>query len=843
MSIKNFNIKGLSQDEVILSRHQNGSNISDYKKPNFFLESLKKLVQEPLIIILLLVSSTIYFITGKTADAVFLLFAILFVSLISLYQDTRSKNALEKLRNYTQPKCKVIRDGKISEVNIEELVLGDSLMVEEGTSICADGLICYSNDFSVNEAILTGESFSVHKDKSKNKNEIFQGTLVISGMAIATISAIGIKTKLGIIGKSIEAIPEEKTPLELKLNSFVKKMALIGLIVFLLVLALNYFKSYDIINSLLKALTLALSVLPQEIPVAFTTFMALGAWRMMKKGIIVKQTKTVETLGSATVICIDKTGTITQNKMVLAKIFSLQSQVLKSIDTINTDDEKELIRLSMFASEPIPFDPMEIALHKAYSKVFSMDERPLYKLIHEYPLGGVPPFMTHIFKNNQENQIIVAKGAPEALMKLCRLTSKEKVCIKKAIIETTSEGFRVLGVAKANFEGKEFPKNQEDFDFNFIGLVSFYDPPKNKIDKVLQDFYKAGIKVKIITGDYGLTTTSLAKQIGFSGYEQMITGNELMKLTSNELKIAVKENQIFTRMFPEAKLKIINALKSNGEIVAMIGDGVNDGPALKSAHIGIAMGARGTEIAKQTASLILVNDDLSTMVDAVAMGRRIYSNIKKAIQFVISIHIPIILIVFIPLSMGWIYPSIFSPIHIAFLELIMDPTCSIVYENEPIEKNTMNQKPKPFTKSFFSNAEMFQSVLQGLMITVGLLIIYQIAVQNGASEALTRTMVFTGLVTSNIFLTLLNRSFYYSIITTLSFKNNLVGIIIGLTVLILSLILFIPPIRLFFEFEPLSISQLAISISIGTLSVIWFELVKLYKRISAQNKNYKVNAL
>jgi Ca2+-transporting ATPase len=255
------------------------------------------------------------------------------------------------------------------------------------------------------------------------------------------------------------------------------------------------------------------------------------------------------------------------------------------------------------------------------------------------------------------------------------------------------------------------------------------------------------------------------------------------------------------------------------------------------------MGARGTEIAKQTASLILVNDDLSTMVDAVAMGRRIYSNIKKAIQFVISIHIPIILIVFIPLSMGWIYPNIFSPIHIAFLELIMDPTCSIVYENEPIEKNTMNQKPKPFTKSFFSNAEMFQSVLQGLMITVGLLIIYQIAVQNGASEALTRTMVFTGLVTSNIFLTLLNRSFYYSIITTLSFKNNLVGIIIGLTVLILSLILFIPPIRLFFEFEPLSISQLAISISIGTLSVIWFELVKLYKRISAQNKNYKVNAL
>jgi Ca2+-transporting ATPase len=839
MSIKNFNIKGLSDEEVIHSRQQYGSNTSDYKKPNFLLESLKKLVQEPLIIVLLLVSSTIYFITGKTADALFLLFAILFVSVISLYQDTRSKNALEKLRNYTQPKCKVIRNGAIGEVDIEHLVVGDSLMVEEGTSICADGLITYSNDFTVNEAILTGESFSVHKDKTKKNNEIFQGTSVISGMAIATIFAIGTKTKMGIIGKSIEAIPEEKTALELKLKSFVKKMALIGFVVFLLVLGLNYFKSYEIINSLLKALTLALSVLPQEIPVAFTTFMALGAWRMMKKGIIVKQTKTVETLGSATVICIDKTGTITQNKMVLAKLFLLKANLITTVESINSDDEKELIKLAMFASEPIPFDPMEVALHQAYSKVFIKDERPHYKLIHEYTLSGVPPFMTHVFKNKQESQIIVAKGAPEGLLKFCNLTAKEKHTIENAIIAISSEGYRVLGVAKANFEGKELPKNQEDFEFNFIGLVSFYDPPKNKIKKVLQDFYKAGINVKIITGDYGLTTSSLAKQIGFIGYERMVTGDELMKLTTRELKKVVKENQIFTRMFPEAKLKIIKALKSNGEIVAMIGDGVNDGPALKSAHIGIAMGARGTEIAKQTASLILVNDDLSTMVDAVAMGRRIYNNIKKAIQFVISIHIPIILIVFIPLAFGWIYPSIFSPIHIAFLELIMDPTCSIVYENEPLEKNTMNQKPKPYSKSFFTNVEMFQSILQGVMITIGLLFIYQFAIQNGANEALTRTMVFTCLVTSNIFLTLLNRSFFYSIITTLSYENNLVGIVISITVIILGMILFIPPIRSFFEFEPLSISQLAISIGIGTLSVVWYEFVKLYKRKIAHKKIIK----
>jgi P-type Ca2+ transporter type 2C len=830
MSIKNFDIKGLTHEQVLESRSKHGSNTTEFKKTNFILESLKKFLQDPLIIILLLVSSAIYFITGETADGIFLLFAILFVSLISLYQDTRSRNALEKLKAYTKPKCKVIRNGIESDIKIEEIVIGDSMLVEEGTSIAADGIIAYSNDFSVNEAILTGESFAVHKDKNQKDNQIFQGTTVASGMAIVTISAIGTQTKLGKIGKSIEGIAEEKTALELKLNSFVKKMALVGLAVFLIVLALNYFKTYNLIDSLLKSLTLALSILPEEIPVAFTTFMAIGAWRMMKKGIIVKQTKTVETLGSATVICIDKTGTITENKMNLSKIFDLKSQKTTTIDAALNEDQKELIEIAMFASEPIPFDPMEVALHNAYSKVMTNDERHDFKMIHEYPLSGKPPMMTHIFKNKAGKQIIVAKGAPEALMHLSNLSAIEKQEIQNAITTITTDGYRVLGVAKANFTGSDFPKTQQEFQFTFKGLVSFYDPPKKNIHSVLQHFYKAGINVKIITGDYNLTTTSIAKQIGFNGYDKSITGDELMKLSENDLKKAVSENQIFTRMFPEAKLKIINALKVNGEIVAMTGDGVNDGPALKSAHIGIAMGEKGTEIAKQTASLILVNDDLSTMVDAVAMGRRIYTNIKKAIQFVISIHIPIILIVFIPLALGWIYPNIFSPIHIAFLELVMDPTCSIVYENEPMEKNTMSQKPKPFSKSFFNIKELSTSILQGIMITIGLLIIYQYAIQNDANEDITRTMVFTGLVAANIFLTLVNRSFYYSIFTTMKYKNNLVVLIVSATIFITGVILFVPPITRFFQFQQLTISNLVLSIGIGFVSVIWYEFIKLYKR-------------
>lgn len=841
MSIKKIDIQGLSNKQVIESRSKYGSNITKFEKPNIILESLKKFLQDPLIIILLLVSSSIYFITGETADGIFLLFAILFVSLISLYQDTRSRNALEKLKAYTKPKCKVIRNGIITEIKTEEIVIGDSILVEEGIDISADGLIVYSNDFSVNEAILTGESFPVHKDKTQNNNQIFQGTTVTTGMAIATISAIGIQTKLGKIGKSIEEIVEEKTALELKLNSFVKKMASIGLVVFLIVLALNYIKSYNIIDSLLKALTLALSILPEEIPVAFTTFMAIGAWRMMKKGIIVKQTKTVETLGSATVICIDKTGTITENKMTLANIFGLKSKKITAPEVDLNSDEKELIELAMLASEPIPFDPMEVALHTAYSKMIAKGKRHHYKMIHEYPLSGKPPIMTHVYRNKEGKQIIVAKGAPEALMHLSNLSAIDEQEIEKVITTITTEGYRVLGVAEANFNESEFPKTQQEFQFIFKGLVAFYDPPKKNIHRVLQDFYKAGINVKIITGDYGLTTTSIAKQVGFKGFDQCITGDELMKLSDSELKKTVMEKQIFTRMFPEAKLKIINALKSNGEIVAMTGDGVNDGPALKSAHIGIAMGKKGTEIAKQTASLIIVNDDLSTMVDAIAMGRRIYTNIKKAIRFVISIHIPIVLIVFIPLALEWDYPSIFSPIHIAFLELIMDPTCSIVYENEPIEKNTMSQKPKPYSKSFFNIKELSTSILQGLMITIGLLVIYQYAVVNRASEDLTRTMVFTGLVTANIILTLVNRSFFYSILTTMKYKNNLVVLIISATLILTGLILFIPLINNFFQFEQLTISQLGISTGIGLLSVIWYELIKLYKRENARLSKFIEN--
>lgn len=831
MSDINNNIKGLTDNEVISSREKFGYNRLEFKKQNSFISAVKNLLKEPMVI-LLLIASTVYFISGNIGDGIFLMAAIVLVAAISLYQDSRSKNALEKLKDFTKPFCKVIRNGKTQEIKSEELVVGDFLMVEEGTSIAADGVIIQSNDFSTNESTLTGESFPVFKDQTKENNNIYQGTSVSSGLAIAEISAIGNKTKLGKIGSSLESIKNEKTPLESQIENFVKKMVIARAIIFIIVWAINYINSNNFLDSLLKALTLAMSILPEEIPVAFTTFMALGSWRLMKLGVVVKQMKTVETLGSATVICTDKTGTITENKMSLARIYIHSTNSISSPEQFIDKNEKDLISVAMWASEPIPFDPMEIALHQAYSNLAQDDERPYFKMEHEYPLGGKPPMMTHIFKNESGIQIIAAKGAPEALIKTSTLSETEVSHINEAIIKLASDGFRVLGVGKATLTGDSYPKTQQEINFQFLGLVAFYDPPKNNIRGVLEKFYNAGIKVKIVTGDNPETTTAIAKQIEFRNYEKCITGDMLMKISDSKLSSVVSETYVFSRMYPEAKLRIINALKKENEIVAMTGDGVNDGPALKAAHIGIAMGKKGTEIAKQAASLILIHDDLAQMVEAIAMGRRIYANLKKAIQYIISIHIPIILTVFIPLALGWIYPNIFSPIHIIFFELIMSPTCSIIYENEPMEKNTMIQKPRQFSATFFNWKELTTSIIQGLMITAGTLITYQLSIYLNYNENITRTMVFTALISSNIFLTLVNRSFYYSIFTTLQYKNNLVKIIILLTFTITALIIYIKPLADFFHLESLSIMQLFISSIIGFIFVIWYEVVKWKNRIS-----------
>jgi Ca2+-transporting ATPase len=829
-----MDFKGLSDSEVLENRKRFGSNEPESEKTSPIWGILLEILKEPLFI-LLLAASSIYFLLGETTEGIIMLIAIGLVSGISIFQENKSRNAVEALKKLSSPQAKVYRNGKITKIPTGEIVLHDYILVEDGNLIPADAKIIEAHDFSVNESILTGESLSVSKDHLSESPVVFQGTLVDSGNCVAEVIAIGKDTVLGKIGTSLEEIEETKTPLQIQIKGFVKSMVIFGGIAFLLVWGINYYSSGDILNALLQGLTLAMSILPEEIPVAFSTFMALGAYRLYKNMVITRSPYTVETLGAATVICSDKTGTLTENRMELRAVFDLQTQKLQDFTT-DVPVFNETIEYALWASEILPFDPMEKSIHHFYGKLAPTDERKNTKMLHEYPLAGKPPIMTHIFQKENGEKIIAVKGSVEGVMAQCKISIPESKKIMTQVEEFTSKGFRVLAVGRADSSIENHPTSQHEFEFEFLGLLAFYDPPKKNIQSVLKTFYKAGINVKMITGDYAQTAIAIAGQVGLKSGTEVLTGDEVMAMDEKALQHKVKETQVFARMFPEAKLRIVEALKQNGEVVAMTGDGVNDGPALKAAHIGIAMGKRGSEVAKNAAALVLMDDDLGHMTEAVALGRRIYENLKKAIQYIISIHIPIILIVLLPLVLGWEFTLIFTPIHVIFLELIMGPTCSIVFENEPIEPDSMEKPPRKMTKDFFSWSELSLSVFQGLMITLVCLGFGFFLMDSGHSEATVRTLIFTTLVLSNIFLTLVNRSFYYSFFRTVVYPNKLIPLILGISLLLLVLILTIPGIMNVFDFEAVSLSMIFLSLGAAFVGVFWIEVWKFFQRKSREKE-------
>lgn len=818
-------LDGLSENEVIASRKTYGYNRLESADKNTWLGLVVDILKEPMLILLLIIS-LIYVIVGDYGEASFMFLAILAVTAISFYQDNRSKKALKELERLNEPLSKVIRSSKIIEIPTYEIVVGDLCITEEGKSINADGRIVHSNDFSVNESSLTGESYSVFKDSTSEDNHVYSGTVTVSGLGVFQVEKIGKETRVGKIGESIATMEEELSPLQIQVRKFVKGMATIGIVIFLMVCIFSYVKTGDWVASLLSGLTLAMSVLPEEIPVAFTTFMALGAWKLMREGIIIKRSSIVETLGSTTLICTDKTGTITENSMNLAHVYDYHSDKIYEERDFESAELSELIDYAMWSSEPVPFDPMEITLHKTYEQARQKDERKEYHMFHEYPLEGKPPMMTHVFENKRKDRIIAAKGALEAILNVSQLPEAEKIKIREVVKKFGQKGYRILGVAKSYFEGTDFPGRQQDLAFEFLGLTAFYDPPKKQIQEVFRRIYGAGIKVKVITGDNADTTTAIARQAGIINVDDPVNGSEIMNYPEKELIQVAETKTLFTRMFPEAKLAVVKALKKNGEVVAMLGDGVNDGPALKAAHIGVAMGNKGTEIAKSAAAVVIANDDLEKLIVGIAAGRRIYANIKKAIQYIISIHIPIILTVSLPLFLGWVFPHIFTPVHVIFLELVMGPTCSIVYENEPMEKNTMSQPPRAMSNTFLSWRELGISLVQGIMIAIGVLFVYQYTVQNGGTEEKTRAMVFSTLIFANILLSFANRSFFYSILESFKNRNPL---LVGISVLVLTLlfiILYVNPVSLFFKVTALNIHELGLCLLIAAASVLWFELYK-----------------
>ena len=835
------NIKGLTSGQAKEKLTKEGyNNLPSSKSKNIFA-IIFGVIREPMFI-LLVACGILYLVMGDLQGGIMLMSFVFVIMGIEFYQEKKTERALDALRDMASPRALVIRDGKELRIAGFEVVTDDIIVLQEGDRIPADATVLHSVNLMADESLLTGEPVPVRKtewDGIEKKNQpggddlpfVYSGSMIVQGNGIAKVTSIGINTEIGKIGKALEGIKEEPTRLKREMGSLVKKITIIAAILCILLIVIYTLSRGNLINGILAGITLAMAILPEEFPVILTVFMALGAWRMSKVKVLTRKPSSIETLGSATVLCTDKTGTLTQNKMSVTKLFN-GKDFLTLAETKGFESEfHEIIEFGMLSSQINPFDPMEKA-------IFSIGDFHLkgtehihnnWEMVKEYPLAKELMAMSRVFSLKGTNEKVIAtKGAPEAIFDLCHLSEKSKKQLSLAVEELASDGLRVLGVAKAKVSEKKLPEIQHDFTFDFIGLIGLSDPIRKNVKNAIKECYKAGIRIIMITGDYPVTAKHIAEEIGLRNHEICITGQELQEMTDDELCEKIKETNVFARVVPEHKLKIVNALKKNKEIVAMTGDGINDAPALKSANIGIAMGEKGTDVAREASSLVLMNDDFSSIVGAVRMGRRIFDNLQKAFGYIFAIHIPIAGLSLIPILLGG-FPLILWPVHIVFLELIIDPACSIVFEAEKEEINAMNRPPKRMDEPFFGGKKIFFSCMQGVGILITNLAVYFAGIHLGYGDEEVRAMTFTTLIVSNIAVILTNRSWTDNIFRIMLTPNKAVLWVVGGAVFFLALILNIPFFLDLFQFHKITLMNIIICIIVGSTTIIWFEIYKLVK--------------
>lgn len=844
-SVKNFdvrNIVGLSEKEASVRLERDGYNELQSTKRRNFLALVFGVVAEPMFL-LLLVSGMIYLVLGDVREALMLLSFVIVIIFITIYQERKTERALEALRDLSSPRALVIRDGNQKRIPGRNVVEGDILILKEGDRVPADAELLWSVNFLVDESLLTGESLPVGKkvlDSPVGKRMpggddlpfVYASTLVVKGQGVARVLSIGMKTEVGKIGKALEAVVPEKTLLQVEIKRLVRNLAIYGVLLSLVVVVAYGLTKHNWLSGFLAGITLAMATLPEEFPVVLTIFLALGAWRMSKKQVLTRRVPAIETLGAATVLCVDKTGTLTLNRMTVEKL-SIRGELCE----ISNHPKKplpefchELIEFSILASQRDPFDPMEKAF-KNFGKRYLSNTEHLHHdwmLIHEYPLSQRLLALSHVWKSpDGKDYVIAAKGAPEAIADLCHFDQMQRDRLMKDINQMAQEGLRILGVARSKFKETRLPTEQHDFEFEYLGLVGLADPVRDSVPAAIKECYEAGIRVIMITGDYAGTAQNIARQIGLHPALEMITGLELDQMDDLTLRERIKCVNIFSRVVPEQKLRLVNALKANGEIVAMTGDGVNDAPALKASHIGIAMGERGTDVAREASSLVLVDDDFSSIVSAVRMGRRIFDNIKKAMAYILAIHVPIAGMSLIPILLKW--PLVLMPVHVVFLELIIDPACSIVFEAEAEEHNVMKRPPRNPLEPLFSRRIIVLSLLQGVSVLLIILAVYWISLYRGQGESEARALSFTTLIIANLGLILTNRSWSQTITEAFRCGNKALWWILGGAFFFLGLVLYIPFLRNLFHFAKLHIPDLVICFLAGTVSILWFELFKVIK--------------
>ena len=868
--------QGLSAAEAARRLATEGPNLLPGSAPKSTLAIVRDVVTEPMFL-MLLAAGSIYLALGDRGEALFLLGFVFVVIGITLAQERKTQRALESLRDLSAPRALVIRDGQEQRIAGREVVRGDLLVLHEGDRIAADALLI-DGQLEVDESLLTGEAVPVAKlplaQDSQNAQAsasagapatragppqarpapsgdsaahevasvgaIYASTVVTRGVAVAQVCATAAHTAVGRIGADLAATVEPPSALQQGSRRLVRNLGIGALVLALAQVLLGWWwNSRPLLESLLSGIALAMAILPEEIPVILTVFLALGAWRISHQKVLTRRVTAVEALGAITVLAVDKTGTLTMNRMAVAELTSGEQHFRPESASELPEHFHLLAEFAMLATPADPFDPMEKAIQHFGHQWLQGTEH-----VHdgrepefEYALSGEILAMTRVFASDEPNvHLLATKGAPEAVADLCHLDAAQQGAIRRQVEAMAERGLRVLGVARGRWKGAApapgqsppWPQSQHDFDFDFLGLVALADPPRTEVPAALAECRRAGVRVIMMTGDHPATARAIAQQVGLSDRPDVITGAQLEGLDDASLSERLRHVDLCARLKPQHKLRLVQLLRASGEVVAMTGDGVNDAPALKAADVGIAMGERGTDVAREAAALVLLDDSFARIVAAIRQGRRIDSNIRKAVRFVFAVHVPIIGLALVPTLLHW--PVLLLPVHIVLLELLIDPACSIVFEAEAEDSDTMARAPRPVSDSPFAAAPLLWSVLQGLGLAAVLLGGQAWLVHQGWHPDQGRTVVFGTLVLCVLLLILANRDLSRPALLGVTDPNPWLWRIAAAMVVLLAAVMGIAWLRNLMGLALPGAQGAVVAGCLLALCLVWLELVRLAGR-------------
>jgi Ca2+-transporting ATPase len=832
-------LSGLSRGEVLARRAGDGFNELPARKTRSLVGTVLSIVREPMTL-LLLVCGGIYVVLGDRQEALMLLGFVVFIMALTLVQERKTEHALEALRDLASPRALVIRDGQRLRVAGRELVRDDLIVLAEGDRVPADAVVLRGSHLAADESLVTGESAPVRKvvwdgalpfarPGGEELPFVYAGTLVTAGAGIARVHATGYRTEIGRIGQAMRTREAQDTPLRAETRRLVGRLAWIGGALSA-VAAVGYgLATGNALAGILGGLTLAMAILPNEFPVVVTMFLALGAWRLSRRKVLTRRIPAVESLGAVTVLCVDKTGTLTANRMTVRRIRNADGETF-DLERLRSEplpeSMHETVEYSILASRSDPFDPMERAFKELGEGQLAGTEHLHgdWTLVGEYPLTRRRLAVVQVWQAPDRDCLVVAaKGALETILRLCGVGPGERAPIEEGARALAYDGLRVLAIARSEVAVGPLADEPSALALRFVGLVGLVDPVRPGVSAAVDDCRSAGIRVVMITGDYPATAEAVARSAGIDA-SRVVTGPELAAMNDEELRRCVRDTCVFARTLPEQKLRLVEALAANGEVVGMTGDGVNDAPALKAAHVGIAMGARGTDVAREAAAVVLLEDDFASLVHGVRTGRRIVDNLRKALAYILAVHLPIVGLTLVPIALSW--PLVLMPVHIAFLHLVIDPACSVVFEAQPEESDVMRRPPRDPLEPLFGRRLLGVSLLQGASVLVVVLAVYVYGLHLGESEADARALTFGALLVSNVALIFTNRS-WSRVIAFSSLRDATLWAVAGGALILLALVIYLPALAGLFRFAPLSATDVALCFGAGAVGITWFEIVKL----------------